>query len=128
MKITVTNDSTDRSLLVTRRADGIRTQDEPIAPLQAREFLFDQPNTQLSFAEGPPAENAAAEMAPPVDQGDGNGAQAAGNSSARSWNETRAMAIKLGAPKNVTKAEAETLIAENEAAALVKTAAEDAAA
>lgn len=124
MKITVTNDSPNRLLLVTRRSEGVRTQDTPIEPMQARAFTIDGPNTALSFAAGPVAESAAAPAAPPaapVDQGAPAATQQPpAATKPRSWNETRSLARKLGAPQNVTKADAEALIAQHEAAQAAK--------
>jgi len=113
-------------LTVTRRADGIRTNDEPIAPLQTRSFAIEGPNSALSFTAGPTVEAVKERSAAPVDQGardQGDGAAPQNNAGPpaaaakpRSWNETRSLARKLGAPQNVTKADAEKLVAAHEAA------------
>lgn len=125
MKITVANDSPDRMLTVTQRADGIRTQGAPIAPLSARSFILDKPNASVSFSAGPAVEATGEPSAAPVPPAPvaPTASDAAvleqailQHAEPRTWNETRALAIKLGAPKNVTKAEAETLIAAHEAA------------
>lgn len=126
MKITVTNDSPTNMLTVTRRADGIRTNDEPIAPLQTRSFAIEGPNSALSFTAGPTVKAVKERSGAPVDQGardQGDGAAPQNNAGPpaaaakpRSWNETRALARKLGAPQNVTKADAEKLVAAHEAA------------
>lgn len=111
MKITVTNHDKTTEAVVTHRKGGLRVGQFQLAPGETKEFEIERTDEAFSFALGTAAAKAApapvaAKVAPAPKPAD-----PAPQPAKPSWNELRANAIALGAPKTVSKAVAEKTVA-----------------